>query len=173
MATRYRLLILMILLATLAGCRAVPARAPEAAPSPTLTATPAPSATPEPTVPPTRTPFPTPAEVAPEATFATVGAVAEFSGAHEVTGKAVVAGLQTLIIQAFSFDGKGPRVDIRLVRGEDYANPVAILVELEPRVYAHEMVFTRIPATAGPDTADSIAVYCPETGEVYAAAKFD
>ena len=118
------------------------------------------------------TPFPTPAEPAPERTFAQVGSVAHFSGGHGVSGKAIVAGLQTLIIQEFSFDGKGPAADIRLVKGEAYDQPAAVLVELEPKAYDGEFMLTIIPSAAGPGTADSIAVYAPETGEVYAVGRF-
>ena len=137
------------------------------------TATPAPTATPEVTAAPAPTPFPTAAEVAPEETFARVGDVALLSGEHGISGKAIVMGLQTLIIQSFNFDGKGPVVDIRLVKGEDYEHPAAILIELEQRTYGNELVYAIIPSAAGPGTADRIAVYNTETGEVYAWATFD
>ena len=100
---------------------------------------PGPSALPDspaPTPLPTATPFPTPAEVAPERTFTEVGNVGTLTGAHGVQGKAIVAGLQTLIIQGFTFDGKGPAPDLRLVHGSEYARPAAILAALEPRAYA-------------------------------------
>ena len=119
------------------------------------------------------TPFPTPAEVAPERTFTDVGDVAKLSGEHAVSGKAIVAGLQTLIIQKFYFDGKGPKADIRLVKDQDYENPAVIVFELEQKPYEDTFLLVRIPSSAGPGSANSIAVYCPETGEVYAVAKFD
>ena len=163
-------------LSMLLACRPKATPTPVVTPTPvatltpvsTSTATPPPTETPKPT--PTMTP--TPAELAPESTFTRVGNVAEFSGEHDVSGKAVVAGLQTLIILRFNFDGKGPKADIRLVNGQDYGNPAAILIELEQRPYEKVVLDARIPVTAGPGTADSIAVYCPETGQVYAAAEF-
>jgi hypothetical protein len=177
MSILYRMLVLVALTAMVTGCRAARTQVPTVEPSPTATPLPSatftPAYTPTPKPTPSHTPIPTPAEVAPEATFTDVGAVAELESTQGVAGKAIVAGLQTLILQGFTFDGKGLRVDVRLVSGQDYANPVAILMELEPRVYTHELVLMRIPATAGPDTADGIALYAPETGEVYAAAKFD
>jgi hypothetical protein len=144
----------------------------------TPTNTPLPTSTPEPTLPPTAplppspTPGPTAAEVAPENTFTHVGNVAHLSGIHGVAGKAIVAGLQTLIIQGFYYDGKGGRLDIRLVKGEDWENPVAILTELEERIYEKEMLYMIIPSSAGPGTVDHIVVYAPDTNEVYALAKF-
>ena len=161
------------------SCRADPTPTPvpmaTGAPTPTLTQIPFPTDTPEPTatsVPPTRTPFPTPAEEAPDETFTRVGNVAHLDGQHAVSGKATVAGLQTLIIQSFTFDGKGPKADIRLVQGQNYADLAAVLLELERRPYEEEFLRLIIPSSVGPDDADSIAVYCEETGEVYAAAKF-
>jgi len=124
------------------------------------------------TVEPSPTPYPTASELAPEETFATVGNTAAFSGAHGVTGKAIVAGLQTLIIQGFYYDGKGVAPDIRLVLGDDYANPAAVLMVLEQRAYVDETLYMIVPSAAGPGTADSIAVYSPETGEVYASQSF-
>mgnify|MGYP001038562071 CR=1 FL=1 len=121
---------------------------------------------------PTNTPFPMPVGPAPEKTFTEVGSVARLAGSHGVSGKAVVAGLQRLIILRFNFDGKGPKADIRLVKGENYAEPAAVLYELEQRAYHDEVIGVVIPSSAGPDSADSIAVYAPGTGEVYAVAKF-
>jgi hypothetical protein len=110
--------------------------------------------------------------LAPEETFSSVGNVAELSGTHDVAGKAIVAGLQTIIIQGFTFDGKGPQADLRLIKGDDAANPAAILLVLEQRPYAGEFLLVRIPAAVGPGAADSLAVYCPETGETYGVGRF-
>ena len=122
---------------------------------------------------PTPTPFPTPAEPAPEQTFTDVGNVGQLDGTHEVAGKAIVAGLQTLIIQGFHFDGKGPAADLRLVRGEDYAAPAAILLPLEARTYAGEFLHMTIPSTVTRENADRLVIYAPETGEVYAETTFE
>jgi len=175
-----RTLALSVIICMLIGCAAAPTPTPlpTVPPAPTETPIP-PTATPaptdEPTVVPTstRTPYPTPDGVAPEKTFAEVGTVAKFEGTHGVSGKAVIAGLQTLIIQRFSFDGKGPKVDIRLVKDANYEEPVVVLAELDARVYEAETLLVRIPAAAGPDTVDSLVIYCPETQEVYGTASFD
>ena len=163
-----RVALVLLALLSLAAC------APKPTPQPTATATPVPTETPVPTPTPipTPTPFPTASEPAPEFTFTEVGNVAELSGAHGVSATAVVAGLQTLIIQGFNFDGKGPKADLRLVLGNDLSNPVWIIQELEQRPYQNEIVFADIPSSVKPGSADSIAVYCPETGEAYAVAVF-
>jgi len=167
----------VLLLITLTACTSTMVSGvdtPAAAPTDTS----APASTPEPTLPPTATltpeptPFPTAGEVAPEKTFTQVGNVAHLSGVHQVTGKAIVAGLQTLIIQGFHYDGKGGRLDIRLVKGEDWENPVAILTELEERTYENELLYMVIPSSAGPGTVDQIVVYAPDTNEVYALSTF-
>lgn len=181
MSKTTRLITILLAILTLAACGPKATPPPTVTPVPSATATPLPTHTPEPTATPqptdtpkpTLTPFPTPAEVAPEKTFAQVGNVAKFSGEHGISGKAVIAGLQTLIIQTFNYDGKGPKADVRLVKGQDYENPAVILLELDQRPYENEFMLLRIPSSAGPGTADSIAIYCPETGKVYATAKFE
>ncbi|MGM0400888.1 MAG: hypothetical protein ACQEQT_06270, partial [Chloroflexota bacterium] len=65
-----------------------------------------------------------------------------------------------------------PQADIRLVKGQDYADPAAVLLELESRPYEEEFLRLTIPSSVGPGDADSIAVYCDETDEVYAVARF-
>jgi len=169
----YLLTGLLVLLLVAACAKATPTPQPTATPMPTATATPEPTATLEPTATPIPTEVPTPTlEPAPEAIFAPVGYRAVFSGDHGVSGKAVVAGLQTMIILGMNFDGKGPEADLRLVLGDDYDNPIVILAELEQRPYEAEFMQLRIPADAAPGTADSIAVYCPETETAYAVAVF-
>ena len=164
---------LLVLLLVAACAKATPTPQPTSTPMPTATATPEPTATLEPTATPIPTEVPTPTlEPAPEAIFAPVGYRAVFSGDHGVSGKAVVAGLQTMIILGMNFDGKGPEADLRLVLGDDYDNPIVILAELEQRPYEAEFMQLRIPADAAPGTADSIAVYCPETETAYAVAVF-
>ena len=180
----FRALVVTLAVLAFAACAQKPTPAPTVTPVPSRpasTATPVPSATPEAsatpvptaTLIPTLTPFPTLAELAPKATFTKVGNVAQLSGEHGVSGKAVVAGLQTLIIQGFNFDGKGPKADIRIVKGEDHAQPAAILLELDQQPYDNRLLLMNIPSSAEPGSADSIAVYCPETGETYAVAVFD
>ncbi len=175
MAGIVRIAVVLLALWILVACGPKATPTPVSTPTPEPTDTPVPTATPEPTLTaiPSPTPFPTASEPAPESTFTSVGNVAKLSGEHGVSGTAIVAGLQTLIVQSFNYDGKGPRVDIRLVKGEDYENPAAILVELEQRAYDNEMVLMIIPSAAGPGKVDRVAIYCPETGEVYAWGTFD
>ena len=113
---------------------------------------------------------PTALNGAPEATFAQVGSTATFTGLNAIEGKAVVAGLQTLIILAFHFDGK-VKADIRLVKGTDYAKPIYIFSELDRAYDAETLQFT-IPAHLAPGLADTIAIYATETNQVLAAAVF-
>lgn len=107
---------------------------------------------------------------APEAIFVEVGSTATLSGQHGVSGKAVVAGLQTLIILMFRFDGK-VRADIRLVKDDAFSEPVHIVTTLE-RAYDGEMLKFPIPAELGPGTANAIAVYDTDSGQVLASAIF-
>ncbi len=174
MTKRFTIVVAALLLVTLTACRTATVARDGNTPTVALTDTPVPTSTAEPTLTPTptRTPFPTANEVAPEKTFTDVGGVAHLSGEHGVAGKAIVAGLQTLIIQGFSYDGKGSPVDIRLVQGEDYEHPAAILMELEDRAYDSEMLYMIIPSSAGPGTADHIVVYAPDAHKVYASATF-
>jgi hypothetical protein len=143
-----------------------------------------PTATPAPTVPPTATvdaeanrpvssPFPTPAEVAPEETFRQVGSVAHLSGEHGVSGKAIVAGLQTLIIQSFTYDGKGSQADIRLVNGDELDDPAHVLIELEDRPYDAEFFLLPIPSSLGRGSADRIVVYSRADGKAYGVGVFE
>lgn len=154
-----------LVMALLAGCVGGAVRvslAPAADPEP------APSGAParQPTA------FPTPAEVAPERTFTEVGNVGSLEGTHGVQGQAVVAGLQTLIIQGFTFDGKGPAAEIRLVKAPDYASAAAVLATLEGRPYAGEFLLLTIPSSVTRENADRLVIYAPETGEVYAETTF-
>lgn len=172
-----RIIFAVVTLAAMVGCS--PKLKPigeqplrTAYPVPMATATPAPGNTPTVAPAPTLTQFPTASEPAPEKTFAGVGDVAMMSGTHDVSAKVIVAGLQTLIIQSFYFDGKGPKADFRLVKGKEYDSPTAVLGVLEQRVYDNAFLIFRIPNSAGPGTVDAVIVYCPETREVYATAQF-
>jgi hypothetical protein len=153
--------LLVIILLIACGSAATPMPREATAPAPATPAVPTPTA------------VPTANEPAPAETFVQVGSVAQLAGQRGIQGKAIVAGLQTLIIQDFSFDGKGPQADIRLVKGQDYAQPALILLELAARAYDHETLHITIPSSVGPGAADSLAVYCRETGEVYAVGRFE
>ena len=176
---RFTHVMLIVFLIVLSACAApAPPTAVPAAP------TAEPTATPVPTVPPTATvdveahrpassPFPTPDEVAPEETFRQVGSVAHLSGAHGVSGKAVVAGLQTLIIQGFSYDGKGSQADIRLVKGDELDDPAHVLIELEDRTYDAEFFLFQIPSSLERGSADRIVVYSRADGKAYGVGIFE
>jgi len=156
-----------VLLALLAaGCDTVAIVPEVATPTEQATSSPAPTEM-------LPTPFPTPAEVAPEQTFTNVGSIGFLSGDHGISGKAIVAGLQTLIIQGFNFDGKGPPADIRLVKGQDYDNPADVLAVLDQRSYENEMFLLIVPNEVTRENADRLVVYAPETGQVYAETTFD
>ena len=147
----------------IAGCRTNP--------TPTSVPTAAPTATVRPTSTPTLTPTPastpTPGVPAPEEAFADVGSMARFSGeGGHVAGRAVLAGLQTIILREFDFDGQCSSADIRLGKEGEFDQPAAVLVELEARSYVKELFVLTIPPGVTADNADSIAVYCRDTGEV-------
>ena len=59
------------------------------------------------------------------------------------------------------------------MKGQDYGDPAAILLELETKPYEGEFLRLIIPSSVEPKEADSIAVYCAETAELYAVGKFD
>jgi len=175
MPARRWFIVSLVLCLFLGACAAkptptpLPSPTPVPAPSDTPTATPVPTDTPVPAP----TAFPTPVGVAPEETFKEVGSTAQFNGTHGISGKVIIAGLQTLIIQAFTYDGKGSAADIRLVNGESYAEPVHVFLELEEREYDSEFLLVQIPATAGRDSADRVIVYSEADDEALATAIFE
>ncbi|MBC7261798.1 MAG: hypothetical protein H5T63_07260, partial [Chloroflexi bacterium] len=123
----------ILILAIGIGCRSVATPTP-AVPTPlaqpTLTAPPAT---------PTLKVWPTALTPAPDEPVVPIGYSAVFQDTqHNVSGKAVMAGLQTIVISGFTYDGLGPPADIRLVKGEDFDHAVAILVTLEQRPYDQE-----------------------------------
>ena len=81
-------------------------------------------------------------------------------------GRAGLAGLQTIILREFDFDGQCSGADIRLGKQGECDQSPAVLLELEARPYAKEMFVLTIPPGITADNADSIAVYCRDTGEV-------
>jgi len=118
------------------------------------------------------TPFPTIDEIAPESTFVEVGSIATLSG-EGVSGHAVVAGLQTLIIRSFTFDGKDTTADIRLIDSNTPDEPIAILTQLEKRAYDGELLLLIIPEGPVDTRADAIAVYATEGQQVLASGIFE
>jgi hypothetical protein len=176
---RFTHVMLIVFLMVLSACAVpTPPTAVPAAPTAEPTATPAPTVPPTATVAaeanrPVSSPFPTPDEVAPEETFKQVGSVAHLSGAHDVSGKAVVAGLQTLIIQGFTYDGKGSQADIRLVKGDELDDPAHVLIELEDRPYDAEFLLFQIPSSLERGSADRVVVYSRADGEAYGVGVFE
>lgn len=162
-----KVLLAVLVLCLLVGCR------PGATPTPTIpTPTPIPTAT---TVMPTPTivVWPTSSTPAPELAVLPVGYATVFAETqHGISGKAIMAGLQTLIITDFAFDGQGPVADIRLVMEGDFDNAVIVLANLEQRPYDREVLILVVPSHLQPGEADSIAVYCPETKTTYAWGRF-
>jgi len=102
-------------------------------------------------------------------TFTDVGDTATLAGSHDITGRAHVAGLQTLIITRLSYDGLGEETtDIRLLKGNE---TVAKLVVLD-RVYnGSEFLRLCIPWELRDGDADRVAVYSTEEG-IYAVGLF-
>lgn len=147
--------LLTIIVCLLAGCQATPTSTPQVPTAqPTLT-----------TVPPTPTTrvWPTSSTPAPEEPVIPVGHTTTLQDTqHGVSGKAVMAGLQTILINEFTYDGQGPAVDVRLVKEGDLGNAVAILGKLEQRPYDGELLIFTVPSDLKPGDADSISVYCYE-----------
>ncbi len=118
------------------------------------------------------TPFPTIDVIAPDSTFVEVGSTATLSG-EGASGRAVVAGLQTLIIRSFAFDGKDTAADIRLVKADTPEEPIAVLLELEQRVYDEELLVLVIPEGLADTGADTIAIYATENQQMLASGIFE
>ncbi len=152
----------VLVLSLAAGCHPTATLTP---PEPTAVVLPT-----ETPIPPTATPkvWPTSKTPAPEMAVLPVGYTATLQETqHGVIGKAVMAGLQTMIINGFSFDGQGPPAEIRLVKQGDWDVAVAVLLQLEQRPYNQELLVMEVPGHLEPMQADSIAVYCPETKTLY------
>ena len=111
--------------------------------------------------------------IAPEYTFTDVGDVAYFSGFNGISGKAVVAGLQTLMIIGFYAAGD-TEAEIWLAKWPDLETPVHKLGTVDMRVYAGEYMMYHIPCWLTPGSVDFIVVYGtgPYIG-VLAAAQFN
>lgn len=135
-------------------------------PRPTATPTNAPTKTPRPTT------IPSPKAKAPGETFIKRGSTAQLSGGDGVQGQAIVAGLQTLVIRGFRCDATQCAADLRLVDGDGYKDPVAILYEIGDKGVSEEIVVLEIPAAATPRSADRLVLYCPDSDTVLAEGIF-
>jgi len=155
--------VVLFVVLSLLACKSSPTPTP--VPVATAVPTAQPTSTPTATLSPTSTPAPS--QPAPEQAFVDVGSIARFNGeGGGVSGRAVVAGLQTIVIREFEYDGQCPKADIRLGKEGGFDQPTAVLVELEPRSYEKEMFVLTVPAEVTADNTNAIAVYCVDTGEV-------
>lgn len=148
--------LLTVIVCVLAGCQAAPTATPQVPTTARPTAT---------AIPPTPTMkvWPTSLTPAPEQPVIPVGHTTTFQDTqHGVSGKAIMAGLQTILINEFTYDGQGPAVDVRLVKEGDLGKAVAVLGKLEQRPYDRELLVFNVPADLKPGDADSISVYCYE-----------
>jgi len=162
----YKVALVASVLCLMASCKPAPTPTPL---QPTIVIVP--TAT---EVPATPTPkmWPTASTPAPEEPVIPVGYTATLQDTqHGVSGKAVMAGLQTIIFSEFNFDGQGPPADLRLVKEGNWDSAETILLKLE-RPYDKELLVMTIPSDLQPWQADSIAVYCSETKALYGWARF-
>ena len=90
-------------------------------------------------------------------TFAKVGSVANYAGFNGMSGKAIVAGLQTLAVLMNS-DGT-TSAEIWLCKWPDLETPVWIVGELDQRVYDHEWLWVTIPWWLYDGSADTIVIF--------------
>jgi len=133
---------------------------------PQATPTPPPYPEPEYTVLPPVCPVGT---LAPPQTFTDVGDTATLAGSHGITGRACVAGLQTLIVWGFTYDGDGVgTTDIRLLNRNE---TVAKLKVLDHAYDGSEWLHLCIPWELRDGDADRIAIYSIEEG-LYAVGIF-
>nr|MBC7244970.1 DM13 domain-containing protein [Chloroflexota bacterium] len=151
----------------LASCQAAPTATPTVSTPPATPTSTAVLATPTIKI------WPTASAVAPDEPVIPVGYVATFQDTqHGVSGKAVMAGLQTIVISNFTYDGQGPLADIRLVKEGELDKAVAILAKLEQRPYQQELLVLTVPSDLKPGDADSIAVYCEELKASFGWGRF-
>lgn len=148
--------LLTIIVCLLAGCQATPTSTPQ------VPTTAQPTATAIPPTPTTKV-WPTSSTPAPEEPVIPVGHTTTLQDTqHGVSGKAVMAGLQTILINEFTYDGQGPAVDVRLVKEGDLGEAVVVLGKLEQKPYDRELLIFTVPSDLKPGDADSISVYCSE-----------
>ena len=173
------ILIVALLVVPLGGCTNT--SDPTATPIPSAatlvpTSTLIPTATPVPTATfvPTPTPFPTSMTPAPEEAFFELGSKATLQGeSHNVAGSAMVAGLQTIVVRGFTYDGACEGADIRLGMVDNFDEPAGVLMVLENRAYNDEILVLTVPNHVELGEADSLAVYCSATSEVHGWGQFN
>ena len=173
------ILMVALLVLPLGGCTktpdptATPVPPPAATLVPTPTLIPTATLVPTATLPPTPTPFPTSMTPAPEEAFFELGSKAILQGkSHNVAGSAMVAGLQTIVMRGFTYDGACEGADIRLGLADNFDEPSAVLMVLENRAYNDEILVLTVPNHVNRSKADSIAVFCSATSEVHGWGRF-
>jgi hypothetical protein len=134
---------------------------------PQVTPTPVPTAQPTATsVPPTPTikVWPTSSTPAPEEPVIRVGDVAVLQDTKSgVSGKAIMAGLQTIILNNFTYDGSCATLEVRLAKAASRDTVVGLLGTVEKRAYSNEALVLTVPSDLKPGAADSILLYCTES----------
>jgi len=172
------ILMVALLVVPLGGCAKTPDPTatpvpPAATLVPTSTLIPTATLVPTATFVPTPTPFPTSMTPAPEEAFFELGSKAILQGeSHNVAGSAMVAGLQTIVMRGFTYDGACEGADIRLGMADNFDEPAGVLMVLENRAYNDEILVLTVPNHVNRGKADSIAVYCPATNEVHGWGQF-
>jgi len=129
----------------------------------------------EPPLPPgVPTPIPTPVEIAPERTFTDVGNTAWFTGPHGLSGTIVVAGLQTIVIPDFCWEGEPEQLKIVMLHedADGYLETVATLTRLRQYRYVNRILVLRVPAWIGHEDASIVAFRGARTGTTYVMAEF-
>jgi len=129
----------------------------------------------EPPLPPgVPTPIPTPVEVAPECTFTDVGNTARFTGPHGLSGLIVVAGLQTIVIPGFCWNGEPEQLKIEMLHedAEGYLETVAVLTRLRQYRYVNRILVLQVPAWIGHEDASIVAFRGARTGTTYVIVEF-
>ena len=96
-------------------------------------------------------------------TFVKVGSMATYAGFNGMSGKAIVAGLQTLAIQINS-DGT-TIAEVWLCKWPDLETPVWVVGKLDARVYENEWLWVSIPWWMYYGSADTIVIF--GTGPFY------
>ncbi len=155
MNTLIKAVLVIALLSGSVACQSQPT--PTASPPPQPTLTPVP---PSPTI----VVWPTSSTPAPEEPVIRVGDVAVLGDTLSgVAGKAIMAGLQTIILNNFSYDGSCGNVEVRLVKEESRETVVSVLGRVETRPYDNETLIFTVSSDLQPGSANSILLHCAES----------
>jgi hypothetical protein len=148
-------LLLVVVLCVLTACQSQPTPTPSPTAQPTATHIP-----PTPTI----KVWPTSSTPAPEEPVIRVGDAAVLQDTKNgMSGKAIMAGLQTIILNNFSYDGSCATLEVRLVKSESRDTVVSVLGRVEKRSYSNEALVFTVPSDLKPGAADSILLYCTES----------